>query len=410
MKEKKHYSIHKVEDMNIYGEHNGDFYYSKYGHPEITIFVAPSGSKIHDEHGETDQTSTFGHIFIGIRGWNPVTEEREAITVGFSPGDSMKTSEDNFSFNDHLRYPDASTLSIRSYNWPFAKNFEKLFTLLHTYKTGEKLPPKYNLLFNNCGQFVQHVLDISGFKNIYIAFQPDDLYDNLKHAADNYRTPLAIDLNANGIQTLSSNSNIAFDFDSNKTPIQTGWLHPDDGFLVWDKNNDGVIDNGEELFGDRSLLPNNTKAQDGFLALSYLDSNRNKLIDKGDNLWSELKVWQDKNSDGITQKDELYSLDKAGINYIELNITKSHFYDLNNNFHQLESFVNWDNGNRTLITDVLLHQKPNIDNNKIPQQLMNNIINEMASFSSLGNSESIPINQFINSIESTVSLIPNLLR
>ena len=68
----------------------------KYGHPEITIFVAPSGSKIHDEHGETDQTSTFGHIFIGIRGWNPVTEEREAITVGFSPGDSMKTSEDNF--------------------------------------------------------------------------------------------------------------------------------------------------------------------------------------------------------------------------------------------------------------------------------------------------------------------------
>lgn len=253
-------------------------------------------------------------------------------------------------------------------------------------------------------------LDISGFKNIYIAFQPDDLYDNLKHAADNYRTPLAIDLNANGIQTLSSNSNIAFDFDSNKTPIQTGWLHPDDGFLVWDKNNDGVIDNGEELFGDRSLLPNNTKAQDGFLALSYLDSNRNKLIDKGDNLWSELKVWQDKNSDGITQKDELYSLDKAGINYIELNITKSHFYDLNNNFHQLESFVNWDNGNRTLITDVLLHQKPNTDNNKISQQLMNNIINEMASFSSLGNSESIPINQFINSIESTVSLIPNLLR
>ncbi|EMH0135618.1 TPA: hypothetical protein ACKRXS_002892 [Proteus mirabilis] len=119
---------------------------------------------------------------------------------------------------------------------------------------------------------------------------------------------------------------------------------------------------------------------------------------------------KEKNSDGITQKDELYSLDKAGINYIELNITKSHFYDLNNNFYQLESFVNWDNGNSTLITDVLLHQKPNTDNNKISQQLMNNIINEMASFSSLGNSESIPINQFINSIESTVSLIPNLLR
>ncbi len=85
---------------------------------------------------------------------------------------------------------------------------------------------------------------------------------------------------------------------------------------------------------------------------------------------------KEKNSDGITQKDELHSLDKAGINYIGLNITKSHFYDLNNNFYQLESFVNWDNGNSTLITDILLHQKPNTDNNKIPQQLMNHIINE----------------------------------
>ncbi|MFN6827901.1 hypothetical protein ACK4P7_18100, partial [Proteus mirabilis] len=82
-----------------------------------------------------------------------------------------------------------------------------------------------------------------------------------------------------------------------------------------------------------------------------------------------------------------YSLDKDGINYIELNITKSHFYYLNNNFHKLESFLNWDNGNRKLITDVLLHQKPNTDNNQISQQLMNNIINEMAIFSSLGNSE-----------------------
>lgn len=85
---------------------------------------------------------------------------------------------------------------------------------------------------------------------------------------------------------------------------------------------------------------------------------------------------KEKYSNGITQKDELYSLDKAGTNYIELNITKSHFYDLNNNFHQLESFLNCNNGNKTLITDVLLHQKPNTDNNKIPQQLMNHIINE----------------------------------
>ncbi len=128
--------------MNIYGEHNGDFYYSKYGHPEITIFVAPSGSKIHDEHGETDQTSTFGHIFIGIRGWNPVTEEREAITVGFSPGDSMKTSEDNFHLmitfviQMHPLYQLDHTIG------PLLKILKKLFTLLHTYKTGEKLPPK----------------------------------------------------------------------------------------------------------------------------------------------------------------------------------------------------------------------------------------------------------------------------
>lgn len=409
MKEKKHYIVKKVEDMNFHGEYNGNFNYVKHGHPEITIFVAPSGSKIYDDGNETDNKSTYGHIFIGIKGWNPVTKEKEALTIGFSPGDDMTTSKDNFSFDDHLRYPDASTLSIRSHNWPFLENFDKLFTLLHTYKTGEKPPPEYNIFFNNCGDFVQYVLEQSGFRNINISFEPDDLYKNLKHAADNYQTPLAIDLNGNGIQTLPSNLEIAFDFYGNNAPIQTGWIHSDDGLLVWDKNNDGVINNGNELFGDNSLLLDNSKAEDGFSALSILDSNTNGLIDTYDAPWSELKIWQDKNSDGISQKNELFTLNDMGINSIELNTSQINYYDKNGNFHKLGSSVNWSNGNKTQITDVLFHQKNKIADISEYNNKVNNIIHDMASFTSDNLYDHLPqISSAITSLNNPV-ITPNLL-
>ncbi|HHQ6611469.1 hypothetical protein [Morganella morganii] len=66
-------------------------------------------------------------------------------------------------------------------------------------------------------------------------------------------------------------------------------------------------------------------------------------------------VWQDVNSDGISQSDELLSLESIGIVSVELATRTSCFYDDSGNFHKLTSDINWHDGEKSEITDVLFH-------------------------------------------------------
>ncbi|OOF55208.1 hypothetical protein BKK56_07150 [Rodentibacter genomosp. 2] len=164
---------------------------------------------------------------------------------------------------------------------------------------------------------------------------------------------MIIDLDHNGIQTLSDSRGVTFDFRGDGNKIQTGWVAPNDGLLVWDKNNDGIINSGEELFGEN---PKDPSINDGFEALSLLDSNKDLIFDKNDVMWSKLEIWKDANSDGITQIGELFSLDSIGIVSIELNAKSSEHIDSNGNLHKLISKVNWQNSQQTDITDVWFRQ------------------------------------------------------
>lgn len=99
---------------------------------------------------------------------------------------------------------------------------------------------------------------------------------------------------------------------------QTNQIHwPEIGskayFLVLDKNRNGVVDDGSELFGDRDGFEN------GFKNLASYDLNKNGVIDKKDPIFSKLKLWYDKNADGITQKGELKTLAEMGVESIQLN-------------------------------------------------------------------------------------------
>ncbi|WP_280806667.1 calcium-binding protein, partial [Pseudomonas batumici] len=123
------------------------------------------------------------------------------------------------------------------------------------------------------------------------------------------RDPLALDLNGNGIETLPANGQVLFDADGSGTKTGTGWIAPTDGFLVIDKNGNGQIDNGTELFGDAYVKSDGTKALNGFDALADLDSNHDGKIDSSDAQWSQLRIWKDTNSNGITDPGELISLD-----------------------------------------------------------------------------------------------------
>ena len=121
--------------------------------------------------------------------------------------------------------------------------------------------------------------------------------------------PLILDLDGNGISTVAIDhktfqNNAFFDFNGDGVSHATGWTTTD-GILVRDVNGDGVINNGREVFGDSTIKQDGTTAKHGFDALADLDSNADGVISKLDALFHELKVWQDKNKDGISQADEL---------------------------------------------------------------------------------------------------------
>jgi hypothetical protein len=131
-------------------------------------------------------------------------------------------------------------------------------------------------------------------------------------------SPIILDLNGDGISTLSVQNGTRFDLSADGSSVQTGWVAPSDGLLVLDRNQDGVINDGSELFGTSTALQNGSKAIDGYQALSELDSNQDGVINSLDNAFGKLKVWVDSNSDAKTGSGELKSLSDLSITQLNL--------------------------------------------------------------------------------------------
>ena len=90
-------------------------------------------------------------------------------------------------------------------------------------------------------------------------------------------------------------------------------MSSDDGFRVLDRNGNGSIDNGRELFGDSTPLPNEPAAEDGFAALAAEDTNGDGAVTAADARFSQLRVWRDLNQDGVSGANELFTLSQLGI-------------------------------------------------------------------------------------------------
>ena len=117
----------------------------------------------------------------------------------------------------------------------------------------------------------------------------------------------------------------------------------EDGILVRDINENGFIDDGKELFGDKTVLKSGEYAKSGFEALSELDTNSDGKITNDDEAFKELKIWIDRNNDGISQSDELYTLDDKNIAEIDLNFKSSNRNDQNGNIiKNTSNYVNKD--------------------------------------------------------------------
>ena len=190
------------------------------------------------------------------------------------------------------------------------------------------------------------------FNQCLIPFDTMLAISPLFRTAETTTSPLIVDLDGDGVETMSVANGIYFDHDGNGFAEKSGWVGKDDGLLVRDINGNGQIDNGTELFGNNSVLSNGQKAANGFEALKDLDSNNDGVFNNQDTAWNEVKVWKDSNQNGIVDEGELLTMEQANISGINLDYQTGSNEDLSGNAHKQTSTITKTDGTTSTITDV----------------------------------------------------------
>ena len=173
-------------------------------------------------------------------------------------------------------------------------------------------------------------------------------------------TPLALDLDGNGVSTISSVAGVVFDLDADGQTERVGWLSTSDAWLAFDRNGNGLIDDGSELFGSGTTMPDGSKALDGFAALRVLDVNQDGAIDSTDAVFTELSLWTDTNSDGRVDAGELRPMSQAGVQSLSLAAKPTAVIDQGNLIGLMGNFKATDGQFHDLV-DVWLSVEPLVD-------------------------------------------------
>jgi len=142
-------------------------------------------------------------------------------------------------------------------------------------------------------------------------------------------TPVVLDLNGEGFDFTSASDGVDFDIRDSGTDDRVGWPAAGSGnaFLALDRDGDGMITSGAELFGNATEQPAYARYANGYNALSVFDWNGDGVIDASDPVFSKLLLWQDLNHDGISQPEELHKLAEFGITGLGLNPTVADVVD-----------------------------------------------------------------------------------
>jgi hypothetical protein len=160
--------------------------------------------------------------------------------------------------------------------------------------------------------------------------------------------PIMFDLDGDGFELSSYTQGARFDILGNGKQANTAFVNGGDAFLALDRNRDGQINSGSELFGDQNGAAN------GFEELRKLDSNGDGVINRTDRDYAQLLLWRD-NGDGKSDPGELISLAEAGIEEISLQ-----YRDVNlaaaggNRLAQLATF-RWSDGRLGNTADAILN-------------------------------------------------------
>lgn len=151
-------------------------------------------------------------------------------------------------------------------------------------------------------------------------------------------SPIAVDTLGDGFDLTDAAGGVVFDISGRGRQQRLSWIQGDDAWLALDRNGNGTIDSGAELFGNFTPQPAPPAGEErqGFLALAEYDrpangGNGDGEISGSDAVFSSLRLWRDTNHNGVSEPSELHTLPALGVMRLDLDYKESRRADEHGN-------------------------------------------------------------------------------